>query len=165
MIARDLFRQGFRRLASGVSCVTTVWQERPYGFLATSVSSLSSDPPALIVCVNRGAASHEALLNSGVLCVNVLSQNAKGMAAAFADSGKREERFASCDWTRLKTGAPVLGDAFVAFDCEIDKSIPYASHTILVCRIVDGFVSEGAPEAPLLYFDGAFRELAMASAS
>ena len=160
MINEECFRRGFRRLASGVCCVTTRWQDQPNGFLATSVSSLSGSPPTLIVCVNRDVSSHDSLQKAGVLCVNVLGESEKSVAALFSDKGRRDLRFADRVWTKLSTGAPVLGDALVAFDCKIDRTIPYATHTIFVCHIVDTLINDQASSAPLLYFDGAFRELA-----
>ena len=159
MISDGIFKRGFRRLASGVSCITTRWQDQPLGFLATSVSALSVAPPTLIVCVNRDVSSHDSLHQAGILCVNVLGQNEKQVAALFSDKDKRDMRFADLNWQTLKTGAPALSTSLVAFDCEIDTSIPYATHTIFVCRIVDAFINEDPVVSPLLYFEGGYREL------
>jgi flavin reductase len=162
MIDEDSFRRGFRRLASGVCCITTRWRDRPHGFLATSVSSLSGQPPALIVCVSRDVSSHESFRDAGVLCVNVLAESEKSVAVLFSDKSRRDLRFADRSWTAMRTGAPVFGGALVAFDCEIDTTIPYATHTIFICRIVDALIGAAVDAAPLLYFDGSFRELARA---
>jgi flavin reductase len=159
MITSKIFKMGFRRLASGVSCVTTKWNGQRHGFVATSVSSLCNEPPTLIVCVNRTVSSHDPIRESGVLCVNVLCHGDQAMASLFADKDRRESRFSGRDWTEMKTGAPVLREALVAFDCVVDTQVPYASHTIFIGRIVDALVRRSSTESPLLYFDGSFREL------
>jgi flavin reductase len=159
MISEEIFKLGFRRLASGVSCVTTRWNGQPHGFVATSVSSLGNEPPTLIVCVNRTVSSHDPISESGILCVNVLCHGDQDMAILFGDKDRRQSRFASQDWTEMRTGAPVLREALVAFDCVVDSQIPYGTHTIFIGRIVDALVCRSSIESPLLYFDGSFCEL------
>jgi flavin reductase len=159
MISDETFKLGFRRLASGVSCVTTRWNGQQHGFVATSVSSLCGDPPTLIVCVNRTVSSHDPISESGILCVNVLCHGDHAIAALFGDKDRRQSRFSGPGWTEMTTGSPVLREALVAFDCVIDARLPYGTHTIFIARIVDALVSNSSAESPLLYFDGSFREL------
>jgi flavin reductase len=159
MISDEKFKLGFRRLASGVSCVTTKWKGKQHGFVATSISSLCGDPPTLIVCVNRTVSSHDPIRESGILCVNVLCHGDHAIAALFGDRDRRQSRFSEHGWTEMATGAPVLRDALVAFDCVVDTQVPYGTHTIFIGRIVDACVSVSSTERPLLYFDGYFREL------
>jgi flavin reductase len=159
MISTETFKLGFRRLASGVSCVTTKWNGQQHGFVATSVSSLCGDPPTLIVCVNRTVSGHDPISESGILCVNVLCHGDRGIATLFGDKDRRQSRFSGQDWTEMRTGAPVLREALVAFDCVLDTQIPYGTHTIFIGRIVDALVRGSSTESPLLYFDGSFREL------
>src|SRR4051812_18189710 len=105
-ISSETFKLGFRRLASGVSCVTTQFNGRQHGFVATSVSALCGDPPTLIVCVNRTVSSHDQIGESGIFCVNVLGEADQATAALFSDKDQRQSRFSGPDWIELTTGAP-----------------------------------------------------------
>jgi flavin reductase (DIM6/NTAB) family NADH-FMN oxidoreductase RutF len=106
MISNEIFELGFRRLASGVSCVATKWNGQPHGFVVISVSSLGNEPPTLIVYVNRTVSSHGSISESGILCVNVLCHGDLVPAILFADKDRRQSRFASQNWTEMRTGAP-----------------------------------------------------------
>ena len=154
----ELFRRGMRRLTAGVSLITTLEQGQRHGLVATSVCSLSAEPPSLLVCVNSTASSHEPMRRSGILCVNVLSQEDEPVAAKFASSLNRHERFADGDWLTLATGAPALARALVSFDCAIARQIPYQTHTIFICEILKVHMSEELA-SPLVYLDGRYRSL------
>lgn len=159
MISREEFKRGFWRLASGVSVITAALDEQKFGLVATSVSSLSDDPPTLLVCVNKNASSHDAISRSGCFCVNVLRSEDHGLAAKFGSAATRSERFSEAGWTALWTGAPAYAHALVVFDCSIDKVISHESHTIFIARIVMAQLGDHQTPNPLLYFDGAFRHL------
>ena len=119
-ISLDEFRHGMRRLTAGVSLVTTSSSEEKFGLIATSVSSLAAEPPSLLVCVNRSASSHDAILQAGYFAVNVLREQHDDLCAQFSSPTRRAERFQSGEWQTL-TGAPVLADALVSFDCQLEK--------------------------------------------
>jgi flavin reductase len=152
------FRLGMRRLPAGVSLITTRDGDTPYGLVATSVSSLSADPPTLLVCVNKSASSHDPLLRAGIFCVNVLANENEPEAARFASSGNRESRFAEGGWISLVTGAPVFEGALAAFDCVTAHAISYQSHTIFIGEIKTIHLPERQIE-PLVYLDGRYRNL------
>lgn len=160
-VGADLFRMGMRRLAAGVSLITTVEDGRRHGLVATSVASLSSEPPSLLVCVNRSTSSHEPITRSGIFCVNLLAQGQDPVAAQFSSSKRRDERFSDGAWTTLATGAPVLEGSLAAFDCRVDHSLDYGTHTIFI-GLIESIWLYDAEVAPLLYVDGAFRTLAEA---
>src|SRR4051794_2109966 len=116
----SLFKRGMRRLAAGVSVVTTAEQGMLHGFVATSVSSVCAEPvPSLLVCVNRSVSSHDVIRRTGVFCANLLSSDDIGLARRFSSSQDRSKRFEGCDWVPLVTGAPALPGALASFDCEI----------------------------------------------
>jgi flavin reductase len=116
---KNAFRLGMRRLAAGVSIVTTVHRGRPYGFVATSVTSVSVDPdPCLLVCVNQSVSSHDRLLDAGVFCVNFLAHEDRDLARRFSSSAHRGERFDDADWAAMTTGAPAYKGAMASLDCE-----------------------------------------------
>ncbi|MDQ7246194.1 flavin reductase family protein [Dongia sedimenti] len=150
------FKQGMRRLAAGVSVVTTMDGRQPHGFSATSVTSVSADPaPLLLVCVNKSVTCHDILLRSGSFCVNVLSEAEIETARVFSSSEHRHRRFEFCPWEALATGAPALINALTNFDCRIHRAVEVQSHTVLFGEVVRVMI-RGPVVHPLLYVDGKF---------
>lgn len=156
MIDLSAFKQGMRRLAAGVSVVTTIDGPQPHGFSATSVTSVSADPaPLLLVCVNKAVTCHDILLRSGSFCVNVLSEAEIETARVFSSSEHRHRRFELCPWEELVTGAPALVNSLTNFDCRIHRAVEVQSHTVLFGEVVS-VVIRGPAVHPLLYVDGKF---------
>ena len=152
----DLFKLGMRRLAAGVSLITTLdGAGRRHGMIATSVTSVCLDPPSLLACINKSASSYEALVNAGVFCVNLLAEDADDVAMRFSSSKFRDLRFTEDGWGRLETGSPVLDSAIASFDCRVTSMIEASSHTIFIGEVVDVRLPQGQL-SPLLYLDGAF---------
>ena len=153
------FRQAMRHLPAGV-CVISIGEgaERT-GLTATSVSSLSVDPPTMLVSVNRASSSYEALTRHRAFGVNVLAAEHQAVANAFAGhAGARgAERYAAGRWRTLTSGVCVLSDAVAAFDCEVEERIERHSHAIVIGR-VRGLLVPGGPSA-LVYWRGEFDQL------
>lgn len=153
-----LFRQGMRRLAAGVSIVSTLDGAQPYGMAATSVCSVSADPPALLVCVNRATTSHGLIGASGVFCVNLLADGDDAVARRFSDPSVRAHRFRDREWRALATGAPALVGGLASFDCTVLDALDVHSHTIFVGR-VEAIELWRDEVQPLVYLDGGFTAL------
>lgn len=159
----DLFKLGMRRLAAGVSLITTRDEAGvPHGLIATSVTSVSLTPPSLLTCINKSVSSYEALTKAGVFCVNLLPEGADDIATRFSSSRFRDLRFAEGNWSELETGSPVLNVAIASFDCRITSAIDASSHTIFIGEVV-GIRLPEQPISPLLYVDGAFARCAPAA--
>ncbi|MDJ0933112.1 MAG: flavin reductase [Breoghania sp.] len=109
------------RLSATVNLITSDGPEGRHGMTASAVSSVTDDPPTLLVCVNQQNRSHDRFNANGKLCVNVLGDRHQEIAGLFASRGS-DERFSKGEWITLQTGAPVLQDAIVAFDCRISWS-------------------------------------------
>ena len=154
----DIFKQGMRRLASGVSLITTVRDGVRHGLVATAVSSVTATPPSLLICVNKSASAHDHIAASGIFCVNVLAEGHEEVAARFSSARDRETRFEQGDWRKIVTGAPALHGALVSFDCEVRQSISYESHTIFIAEIVGAELWSDTVE-PLVYLEGRYRLL------
>lgn len=149
------FKLGMRRLAAGVTIITTLHDGKRHGLTATAVTSLSADPPQLIVCVNRQAGAHDLIQAGERFCVNVLAQRHQALAARFSNHQMHEEeRFRAGKWTTLATGAPVLDDALASFDCQVLERVHSTSHTIYIGRVVG--VRARATGEPLLYESGSY---------
>ncbi|MFG1421685.1 flavin reductase family protein [Roseixanthobacter liquoris] len=155
------YRAGMRKLAGAASILTVGEGESRNGLTTTSVSSLSVEPPTLVVCVNKAASARAELTRRGCFAINVLRPHHRFLAEQFAgkDGMKGAARYAGARWTRLETGAPVLEDALAAFDCELEEAIERHSHVILLGRVVRARIAETG--APLAYWDGDYRTLAV----
>lgn len=154
----DSFTSGMRRLAAGVSLITTTWNGNHYGLIATAVTSVCADPPTLLICVNRTASIHDHLTQSGHFCVNVLSANQADIAMRFATPKNRSTRFEVGTWVPLATGAPALTGACVNFDCKTSHEMTQGTHTVLFGQIEDVWLQQASD--PLTYHDGQFSTLA-----
>ena len=156
MVSADLFKRGMRRLAAGVSVITTAHGGERFGLVATSVTSVSVEPPSLLICVNRTATSHDAIEKAGIFCVNLLGEGDEGIAKRFASPRYRDIRFSHRKWDTLSTGAPALTGSLASFDCRIIKAVPVATHTIFVAEVVAAKLWQ-KEVVPLIYVDGEFK--------
>ncbi len=155
-VSAETFKQAMRRLAAGVTIITTCHDQVRGGLTATAVCSLSVDPPQLLVCVNRSAAAHALISGGENLCVNLLARKHQALAARFAGQTgvPMSERFGAGRWTTLKTGAPVLEDALASFDCVVTEQVTSSTHTIFIGRVVA--VHLRTHGKPLLYSGGSY---------
>lgn len=165
MIDPVQFKLGMRRLAAGVSVITTIEEGIPHGFVATAVTSVAAEPaPTLLICVNRTVSCHDVIDRSGVFCVNLLAEPDVGIARLFSSSQHRHRRFSDCAWRPIATGAPALSAAIASFDCRVVQALAVHSHTVFLATVVDlALRDDGA--CPLLYADGRFAALRSATAA
>jgi len=159
-ISARSYRALMRHQAGAVAIVATLSEGARAGLTATAFSSLSDQPPTLLVCVQRKAGAHDLIAASKVFSVNILAADQQDVAVRFSgNSGVfGADRFDGHDWSRLKTGAPVLEDALAALDCELVESHRFTTHTIFIGRVVDGATRIEAE--PLLYFRGDYWNIA-----
>jgi flavin reductase (DIM6/NTAB) family NADH-FMN oxidoreductase RutF len=148
------FRDAMRRFATTVSIISCASDGCRYGMSATAVASLSADPPSLLVCVNKSAATHRALSRGGRFCVNVLRSFHCGLSQAFSGKLKGEDRFDLGDWRESDDGTPFLGDAQANLFCEIARIMDHATHSIFIAHVHSVRVQEDVD--PLLYQDGKY---------
>jgi flavin reductase len=152
----DQFRKGMRLVPGAVSVIATSFAGQKRGLTATAVSALTTEPPSLLVCVNRSASAFEYFELSRHFSVNQLSTKGRDLAKVFSSSvpSDRSRRFRDDDWQVLSTGAPILKDAVVSFDCELVESKTFGTHSILIGRIVS--VKTNQEIDPLIYLRGEF---------
>lgn len=153
------YRALMRHQAGAVAIVATVDGDMRAGLTATAFSSLSDQPPTLLVCVQRKAGAHDVIARSRIFSVNILAAEQQDVAVRFSGNAgvHGAERFNGHAWTHLKTGAPVLEDALAVLDCELVESHGFTTHTIFIGRVVDGATRSQAE--PLLYFRGDYWNL------
>lgn len=148
------FRGAMRRLASGVAIITAKGQEGPIGMAATSITSLTVDPPAVLVCVNQSAGIHAFLEPGCPIGVNILSRHQKDVSAAFGGAVPRDKRFGVGHWVPDRHDLPMLDDAQANLICTVDSMTPFGTHSIVIARVEGVRLSEAV--APLIYQDGAY---------
>jgi flavin reductase (DIM6/NTAB) family NADH-FMN oxidoreductase RutF len=155
-VAAADFRGAMRHLVGGVSVITVGQGQDISGMTVSSVSSLSTDPPSLIVSINRSASSWPLLVRDGVFGVNILTADQLEVAERFTgkDGAKGRDRFKGAVWTTARTGVPLLVDALVAAECEVEEIIERHSHGIVIGRVRDLIVS--SPTAALAYWQGQY---------
>lgn len=151
-----MFRAAMRHLAASVAIVVAKGEEGPIGMAATSLTSLTLDPPALIICVNRSANIHGRLAPSVALSVNLLASHQHGIAAAFGGGLPTDRRFSIGAWRENAHGLPALEAAQANLGCVIDALLAYGTHSIVVARVVD--VTIRYDSTALIYQKGAYRD-------
>lgn len=147
------------RFATGVTLVTTRDAAgRPAGTTANAVTSLSLDPPLLLVCLARTSLTLAALGESGHFAVNVLAARHRDAARTFARRGS-DGAWETVAHRSGRTGSPRLDDALAVLDCVLEDRLPGGDHEIVVGRVLD--VESTAPDEdePLLFYRGAFAAL------
>jgi flavin reductase (DIM6/NTAB) family NADH-FMN oxidoreductase RutF len=152
MVLSDSFKQAMRRLAATVTVISTGDGSNRVGMTATAVTSVSSDPATLLVCVNQSAAMHAHLGVGGKMCVNLLRHVHADVSRAFAGQRDAIERFSVGDWASDADGIPYLKDAQANLFCEVKLAVPYATHTIFIGEIIHIQLHDMVK--PLIYQDG-----------
>jgi flavin reductase len=152
-LERSEFRDAMARLGAAVNVVTTDGEGGRAGFTASAVCSVTDEPPTLLVCLNRTASSNAVFLRNMVLCVNTLAAPQRELSNVFAGLTGLDgaDRFGVGRWGRLVTGAPVLEDALVAFDCRVVEVVVKGTHSVLFAEVQA--IRTGAPGTEaLIYF-------------
>ncbi|TWV49292.1 flavin reductase family protein [Streptomyces misionensis] len=152
----DLLRSTFRRHAAGVAVITARGAAGPVGFTATSLTSVSAEPPMISFGVGTGASSWPAIAEAEHIGVHILGEHQHELAATFARSGA--DRFgAATAWREGHEGVPVLDDVLAWLVCRIVARVPAGDHRIVLAEVVLGDPT-GAGR-PLLYHQGRFTAL------
>lgn len=161
MIEATDFRNAMSLLTTAVSVVTTEGQSGLHGFTASAVCSVTDTPPTLLVCMNQTSRSHVHFIDNKILTVNVLGAQHEHISNAFASKMHSTERFKQGAWTQLATGAPVLTDALVSFDCEIEDIQQVGTHSVFMCRVVaiKHAEQQGVADESLVYFNRAYHQV------
>jgi 4-nitrophenol 2-monooxygenase / 4-nitrocatechol 4-monooxygenase, reductase component len=154
----DAFRQVIGSFASGVTVITARHNNALHGATASAVSSLSLEPPMLLVCLARQSSTARAMSAAGRFAVNVLGEDHAELAVRFATRGI--DRFEGVDVAVGHHGEPLLVEAIATFECAVSEEVAGGTHTIFLARVEHGGRREGPP---LAYFRGRFGRLEMES--
>ncbi|WP_448045490.1 flavin reductase family protein [Bradyrhizobium liaoningense] len=150
------FRGAMRHLTGGVSVITAGRGEDITGMTVTSVTSLSVEPPTLLVSINRDASSFPLIRRHGAFGVNILNADQLEIAERFSGKGglKGADRFNGAKWVTAVSGVPLLVGALSAFDCEVEEIVERHSHGIVIGRVRN--IRNSARTAALAYWHGQY---------
>jgi flavin reductase (DIM6/NTAB) family NADH-FMN oxidoreductase RutF len=155
VISSAAFRSIFRRHPAGVAIVALSDGDRPVGFTATSVISVSAEPPVLVFSVAATSSSWPALARASSLTVSFLAADQVDVSARFATSGI--DRFAGVDWFSLPTGEPVIAAAPSWVRGEILQRTPVGASFLVVVQAVEAHRGDSVP--PLVYHDRGYHQV------
>jgi len=153
--------QGFKDVlklwASGVTVVTSNSEKHGLkGMTATSFSSVSLEPPQILVCINKSTDTGDAVLDGKSFAINILNSDQQEISNQFAGGASQEERFANVNWHKGETGSPVFCDALASIECTVVEQVLAGSHWIVIGEVQNATCNTGKP---LLYFDSSYCEL------
>jgi flavin reductase len=150
------FKNALKLWASGVTVVTVQGKDGPKGMTATSFSSVSVDPPQILVCLNQATETGAVVLEEKQFAINILTTLQQDVSNQFAGATTQEQRFASIAWTAGNNGAPLFDEALVSLECKLVQQVLAGTHWIVVVEVQNVVCRSGEP---LLYYSGAYRQL------
>lgn len=151
-------RRALGAFVTGVTVVTTLDREgAPRGFTANSFSSVSLDPPLVLVCVAKTASSCPVFSAARGYAVNVLAEGQREVSGTFAS--RSADKFSAVGWRRERTGSPILEGVAAWFDCELHDTVDAGDHVILLGRVL---AFDHTPASPLGYCRGSYVNFGLA---
>jgi flavin reductase (DIM6/NTAB) family NADH-FMN oxidoreductase RutF len=154
-VTADEFRRACGRFATGVTVATVLdSQSVPHGLTVSSFTSVSLDPPLVLICIGHAVTCIDAFRAASHFALNVLSADQRGLSERFARKG--HDRFDGTPWERGVTGAPLLPGSLAKIECAVHERFTSGDHDIFVGRMVRAEVAEGDP---LLYYASRYREI------
>lgn len=154
-IAQDEFRRVLGHFASGVTVVTTAYEGYLYGITISSFTSLSLDPPLVLICVDRQVTSHTAIMESGFFAVHILGEDDERWSRHFAT--REPNKFEGVAYQFELTGAPLLEGTLATLECKVVQHFPGGDHTIFTAEVLSASTVIGKP---LIYFRSGYHQLA-----
>ncbi|MBI2206697.1 MAG: flavin reductase family protein [Candidatus Rokubacteria bacterium] len=155
VIAPGDFRHVLAHFASGVTVITTTDADnRPGGLTASAFTSVSLDPPLILVCVDHKSQTYPALLERGKFAVNILRHDQQEISRRFASS--KLDKFETVTYRTSDLGLPLIDQALASLECTTVNTHVEGDHTIFVGLVERASAADGAP---LLYFRGKYDSL------
>ena len=149
VLGNEDFRTVFGHFASGVTVITTQLEGQPFGTTASAVSSLSLDPPRMLVCLNRSSSTHDALVRAKRYAINILAAEQADVAARFGRKGA--DKFIGTPYRMSSNGLPLIDGALATIECEISDTATGGTHTIFIGKALQASARAGDP---LAYYRG-----------
>jgi flavin reductase (DIM6/NTAB) family NADH-FMN oxidoreductase RutF len=151
---QDDFKQAMRRLAATIALVTGGTGDSWTGMAATAVTSVTADPPTILVAVNQSASLFPIVSENRQFCVNLLGPRHRELVGLFSSAIKGKARFESGPWLPSEEGLPVLSDAVASLICTVTNTLEVGTHTLFIGE-VDRIINHPTID-PLIWVDGKF---------
>ena len=148
------FKLAMSHFASGVTVVTAETEGTPSGMTVASFASLSLNPPLVLICIEKGVKTHDAIEAAGAFGVSMLAQTQVEISNRFAS--KTEDKFTGIGVRHGELGMPLIEGAICTLECRVTERLPGGDHTIFVGEVVH---AETDSAQPLVYFRSGYREL------
>lgn len=153
MDLQDNFRKAMRSYIYSVSIMSNVDEMKKLGAITvSSVTSVSLDPPSLLVCINKSAGIHNSIQEGSSFCINLLKKNQEDISNLCSSFQTEGDRFDNDDWDI--SGTPFLKSAQANIFCVVDQLISYHTHTIVIGHVTDSLSDESI--STLTYVDGRY---------
>ncbi|MGW3472563.1 flavin reductase family protein [Saccharopolyspora sp. NPDC000995] len=147
----DLMKQVNRRFVSGVTVVTALDDDTPRGLAVNAFSSISLEPPTVMVAVQHTSSTHDCLFRTDHLAINILSTAQLDVVNTFAT--KSADKFAGLDWRPGPHGSPLIERSAAQMEVEIRERLQASTHTVFICRVLHATVTD---IPPMVYSAGRF---------
>ena|SRR5690625_4769462 len=152
VVRSDEYRNTIGHFTSGVTIVTALDEDIKYGITASSVTSVSLEPPLLLVCINKNTGTSDVISKTGVFSVNILHSEQGQLARKFATPNS--DKFADVDTTVGYLGLPLLQDSHASLECRVTESISAGTHYVFIGEVVN--IMTNSEKKPLAYYRGKF---------
>jgi flavin reductase (DIM6/NTAB) family NADH-FMN oxidoreductase RutF len=155
-----LFRQLLGRFATGVTVVTTKYNNEKHGMTANAFTSVSLNPPLILVSIDKRANMHGIIMEHDSFCVNFLSENRREWSDWWAGRAPKDvDQFADIPHTDGTTGSPVLEGCLGYIDCKVWERYPGGDHTLVLGEVQEAAVNADPSVKPLLFFASKYHHL------
>ncbi len=155
----DQLRAAMRAWTSGVTVVTAVYEGEQHGMTVSSFTSISLDPPLVVISLQTASRTHDVVVKAKAFGVTILSAGQQALSERFADrNSTMGERLEGIETETLVTGAPMLRGGLAYLDCRVKQAIPSGMNTLFIAEVVA--VRGDDHDAPLIYHDRQYHRLA-----
>jgi flavin reductase (DIM6/NTAB) family NADH-FMN oxidoreductase RutF len=154
----EILRKGMRKWASGVTVVTSLAGDERHGMTVSSFTSISLQPPLVLISIEQGRRTHELIKVSGVFGVTILCVEQQMISDRFAGRvTDGHDRFDGIETYTLASGVSFLSGGLAGLDCKVIAAVDSGDHTIFIGDVVDIYIDSGA--RPLIYFNRNYHQL------
>jgi len=154
----DQLRSAMRAWTSGVTIVTATWEGQQHGMTVSSFTSISLDPPLIVISLQTASRTHDVVVKAGAFGVTILAVDQQELSERFASrQASMGERLDGLEIETLVTGAPLIKGGLAYLDCRVRQSIPSGMNTLFIAEVVA--VRGDDHDAPLVYHDRTYHQL------
>jgi flavin reductase (DIM6/NTAB) family NADH-FMN oxidoreductase RutF len=157
----NLFRQVLGRFATGVTVITVCKDDVKRGMTANAFTSVSLNPPLILVSIDKKADTHGLMMECEAFCVNILPEHRREWSDWWAGKAPKDvDQFANMPYSTKATGSPVLDECLGYIDCKVWARYEGGDHTLFVGEVQEASINSDANLKPLLFFASKYRKIA-----